>query len=169
MSTMLDLSVVQKSLQDARSGRIGEYFFYIQDTVVFNPSHFYWYPNQAQFFEAIQSDLLGFLFKDPSDPGIEVLRADLTLLISALRGQKSLDFEAITLKIVELFRAYENHAAFKLMFMGTLDGLLHGNTLIERGVRNWYRHGVGTKGNTRVAAIKSAEVRDFFEFVTKPK
>ena len=85
---MLDLSVVQKSLQDARSGRIGEYFFYIQDTVVFNPSHFYWYPNQAQFFEAIQSDLLGFLFKDPSDPGIEVLRADLTLLIS---DQISLD------------------------------------------------------------------------------
>jgi len=163
---MNNIEISLANLEDASTGGVGHYCFYLEDPIPFNPSYFYWYPSLNSLFDALEDDLYAILFTEDDDESISLFVEEISQVIAEFRLKRTPIFFELTKRINDIWQEYENSSLMTLCYIGTYENLCQGSDSFERSLRNKFRHGSQDEGRQKVSPIKESELEDFNEFLS---
>ena len=163
---MRDVDSSIENLRRAAENGVEHFCFYLEDSVPFNPSYFYWYSSQNDLHKALIEDLWAMLFEHGDKEEVEVFIDEVQQIVDELKFKKTPVFLEMTKRIQDVWNEFENSSTLNFIYIGTYDLLCKGTSEFERQIRNVYRYGKDERANHKGQPIGEHEIDDFNEFIS---
>lgn len=163
---MRDIESSIENLRNATENGAEHFCFFLEDSVPFNPSYFYWYSSQTDLHNALTEDLWAMLFKDGSDGDIEIFAEEIKQIVDELKLKRTPVFLEMTKRIQDVWSEFGKSSNFNFAYIGTYESLCKGTSAFEKHIRNIFRHGKEEGIHHKGKAISDHELDDFNEFIS---
>jgi hypothetical protein len=144
--------MTNKILENYKFGDINEYLFFLEPTGPYDNGVFYTFASEAELLKVIQEELLSFCFVDED----EIQEAQKALEEILPNSIKHID-ESVLVAIDQLLTQW------KVKYIGTLDGLVGGESPAEKCFRSEFREQNEMSGGDK--SIQASEIDNFKNFL----
>jgi hypothetical protein len=144
--------MTNKILENYEFGDINEYLFFLEPTGPFDNGVFYTFDTEAELLKVIKEELLTFCFVDED----EIQEAQKSLEEILPNSIKNIDQSVLT-AIDQLLTQWT------IGYIGTLDGLVKGQSPAEKRIRSEFRMQNKMSGGNE--PIQASEIDDFKNFL----
>ena len=162
---MRDIESSIENLRNATENGAEHFCFYLEDSVPFNPSYFYWYSSQDDLHTALIEDLWAMLFEHDDDDEAEVFIDEIKQIVDELKLKKTPIFLEMTKRIQDVWSEFNNSSTLDFAYIGTYDLLCKGTSEFEKQIRNVFRHGKEDSKHHKGQPVADHELDDFNEFI----
>jgi len=162
---MRDFDNSKSVLEDASTGGVGHFCFFIQNHATLNPSFFYWYASLSDLFSALENDLYALLFNEEDEEIVSIFNDEIQQIISEFKLKRTPVYFELTKRINEIFEQYEDSSVFSFSYIGTYDSLCAGSNEFERTTRGKFREKISERNHQKSGFIKDDEMESFNDFL----
>jgi hypothetical protein len=147
--------MTNKILENYQFGDIKEYLFFLEPTGAYDNGVFYSFDSEAELLKVIKEELLSFCNVD-EDEIQEAQEAQEALVEILPNSIKHID-ESVLAAINQLLMQWT------VEYIGTLDGLMSGESKAEKWFRSEFREQNKMSGGDK--SIQASEIDDFKNFL----